>query len=286
MATVLVTGGNGGFGRACAVRFAAAGHAVVATVRSAEGAAVVADDAARAGVSVTTVRLDVTDDASVTVGVAEATSIVGAIDVLVNNAGVLLPGSIELTPDDAVRATFEANYFGPLRLLRAVLPSMRERGRGAVVNVSSRLGHVPAPFSGHYAASKQALEALTEALAVELAGTGVRVATVIPAGIYPTAMAEARAAGGRPTPYDDLEDRLLERRRRRLAAAGDLREIADAVLAAAFAEPSQLHVTSRPLGDPELTAWLAGADGRVAGVLADLGLAPAPVSSSASVSAQ
>lgn len=168
MSRVLVTGASRGIGRAIADRVARAGHELIATARDPE--TLIGLDAKLA------LALDVTNEASVLSAVEQA----GPVDVLVNNAGVAMRGPVEDAPVPAVADMFDINVFGALRTTRAVLPGMRERGSGLVVNVSSVVGRVALPFAGPYAASKYALEALSEAMALELTGTGVRVVVVQP----------------------------------------------------------------------------------------------------------
>ncbi len=188
---VLVTGAGSGIGRATAQVLAARGHEVVATARRPE----VLDDLDVAQ----RLALDVTSDASVEACVAAA----GPLDALVNNAGITETGPLETYPHDVLLKMFETNTFGPVRLIRAVLPSMRERGAGVVVNVTSVEGKVAAPLSGAYCATKHALEALSESLAFEVGHFGVRVVIVEPGYIAP-GMRNAVRHGEDGSPYEEL----------------------------------------------------------------------------------
>jgi NAD(P)-dependent dehydrogenase (short-subunit alcohol dehydrogenase family) len=193
MARALVTGCSSGFGRATVVEMKKRGYEVVATARRPETLTDLDADQRLA--------LDVTDDASVTAAVAEA----GTIDVLVNNAGIGIGGPIELVPLSEVRRLFETNVFGPLRMMQAVLPQMRARGSGTVVNVSSVSGRVSAPLSGMYAASKFALEALSEALHLEAGHFGIRTIVIEP-GFFKTNISETHLDYGVDAPpYDELD---------------------------------------------------------------------------------
>jgi NAD(P)-dependent dehydrogenase (short-subunit alcohol dehydrogenase family) len=207
----LITGCSSGFGLLAAVRFARGGHHVVATMRDPGRSGDLDRAAAEAGVDVEVAALDVTDDASVSSAVAGVLERHGRIDVLVNNAGVGIHGAVEDVPLQDVGTVFDTNLFGVLRMVKAVLPSMREQRSGVVVNVSSLAGRVAAPFSGVYAASKYALEAVSEALHYELSVFGVRVALVEPGG-FPTSFdVNRRQAGdGADSPYRDLETRWDE----------------------------------------------------------------------------
>ncbi len=172
-----ITGCSTGFGRALAERVLARGWRVVATARD---AARVADLADGADDRVLAVALDVTDPAQVAAAVTTAEARFGRIDVLVNNAGYGYQASIEEGEDDEIRAQFEANVFGLFALTRAVLPGMRIRGSGHVINITSVAGLVGFPGSGYYAASKHAVEGFTDALAAEGAPIGIRATCVEP----------------------------------------------------------------------------------------------------------
>jgi NAD(P)-dependent dehydrogenase (short-subunit alcohol dehydrogenase family) len=125
-------------------------------------------------------RLDVTDDASVVSFIDWVLSDAGRIDVLINNAGVSLMGPVEMTAVDEAQALFDTNVFGPLRMIRAVLPAMRKEKAGLIVNISSVLGFLPAPFMGLYASSKHAIEGLSESLDHEVRDHNIRVVLVQP----------------------------------------------------------------------------------------------------------
>ena len=197
MTRVLLTGCSTGIGRATAELMAASGYEVVATARRLETLEDL-DVAAR-------LRLDVDDDRSVREAVATA----GQIDVLVNNAGWELFGPLEELPIDRVRAQFETNVLGPLRLTQALAAGMRERKHGAIVNVSSGMGLFVAPMEGAYAASKHALEALSEVLRFELGHWGIRVVVIEPGEISTSSHLnfETHGADG---PYAQLYERLLD----------------------------------------------------------------------------
>jgi NAD(P)-dependent dehydrogenase (short-subunit alcohol dehydrogenase family) len=197
---VLVTGCSSGIGRAAAEHLASLGHAVVATARRVEAIA----DLASAGCR--TLALDVTDEASMGAAVDATIAAHGRIDVLVNNAGYSQSGAVESVPVGRARAQFETNVFGPLRLTQLVLPGMRARGSGRIVNVSSMGGRLVLPGGGVYHASKYALEALSDALRYELRPFGVAVVLIEP-GLVRTRFAETVVAhlGSIPGAGDDDE---------------------------------------------------------------------------------
>jgi NAD(P)-dependent dehydrogenase (short-subunit alcohol dehydrogenase family) len=192
MGRVLVTGCSSGIGRASAVELTKRGHDVVATARRA--ASIEDLDVAERLV------LDVDDDDSVGHAVAGA----GDLDALVNNAGFGIAGPIEQVPLPEVRAVMETNYLGVVRMLQAVLPGMRARGGGVIVNVSSLVGRVAPPLGGVYAASKFAVEGLTEALHYEVGHFGIRVRLVEP-GMFATEFQAKEFSFPIAAPYDELE---------------------------------------------------------------------------------
>ncbi|MGI8794928.1 MAG: SDR family oxidoreductase [Acidimicrobiales bacterium] len=175
--TVLTTGANSGIGLATVIEVAKAGFHSVGSVRSEEKADVVAKAAAEAGVEVETVLLDVTD-AEQCERVIHGLHLYG----LVNNAGYGLVGAIEDVSDDDARHLFETMVHAPVRLARLALPQLREQKDGRIVNISSIAGLTASPFAGHYAGAKHALEALSDAMRVEVAGDGIHVSLVEPGG--------------------------------------------------------------------------------------------------------
>ncbi|HVT47838.1 MAG TPA: oxidoreductase [Vicinamibacterales bacterium] len=185
VSAVLITGCSSGIGRATALRLARRpGSVVYATARRP------ADIADLEQVGCRTLALDVTDEASMASAVQTIEAAHGAVDVLVNNAGYSQSGAVEAVPLDRVRAQFETNVFGPLRLTQLVLPAMRRRRRGTVVNLSSMGGKLVFPGGGVYHATKYAIEALSDALRFEVAGFGIRVVIVEP-GLIRTAFSDA-----------------------------------------------------------------------------------------------
>jgi NAD(P)-dependent dehydrogenase (short-subunit alcohol dehydrogenase family) len=171
---VLVTGASSGIGAACAARLAADGHRVFATTRG--------EPPAAAG-GIAWLALDVRDAASAERCVAQVIEAAGRLDVLVNNAGIGIAGAVEDTsPEDLVRQ-LDTNLLGPLRMIRAAAPHMRERRSGRIVQISSLAGRIGVPFQGAYSASKFALEGLSEALALELRPFGVDVVLVQPGDV-------------------------------------------------------------------------------------------------------
>jgi NAD(P)-dependent dehydrogenase (short-subunit alcohol dehydrogenase family) len=188
MLKVLVTGTSSGIGLATALVLGRAGHAVYATVRALQKGTHLRELATEENLPVSIFTMDVDLDSSVSVALNEIRRQAGFIDVLVNNAGVERTGSIEELPLDAFRQTMETNYFGPLRCIRALLPEMRAKQSGCIINVTSIAGRMSVSPFGPYCASKFALEALSESLAQEVKPFNIRVAIVEP-GIIDTPMA-------------------------------------------------------------------------------------------------
>jgi short-subunit dehydrogenase len=170
--TVLITGASSGIGLETARLLVSKGFQVFGTTRS--------NDLTPPADGLAMVKLDVTDDTAVLRGVQAVLERAGQIDVLVNNAGYALVGGLEETSIEEARQQFDANLFGVMRMTNAVLPGMRERGSGRIVNVGSVLGFLPAPYTGIYGASKHAVAGYTETLDHEVRQFGIRAVLVEP----------------------------------------------------------------------------------------------------------
>nr|WP_314467752.1 oxidoreductase [uncultured Novosphingobium sp.] len=236
----LITGIGGGLGRAVAKAALARGDSVVGTTRSAGDAAFEALAPGRAHV----LSVDLTDDASVRAAVARAETLTGGIDRLLNSAGYGLVGAIEEVSINEARDLFEINVFGAIRMIQAVLPAMRARRAGHVINITSVSGHAPWAGTGVYGASKYALECVGQTLAQEVAPFGIRVTNVAPGG-FRTGFA---ASGLKVAAKDiaDYEDGAHFARRSLTAGAGaekgDPARGAEAILAALDAKEPPLHL--------------------------------------------
>lgn len=199
MGTVLITGTSSGLGLASAVELAGRGERVFASMRDTSRSKDLLDAATVAEVDVEVVQLDVTDPRSVGDAVDKVLALSGRIDAVVNNAGVASLGPLEYTTDDEVQCLFDTNVFGPLRLIRAVLPSMRAAGRGRIINISSIAAHprMGSRLWGLYAASKAAISALTLELCKEVAPLGIDVVLL------------EGQVGGRTAMTDQVGERML-----------------------------------------------------------------------------
>ena len=194
----LVTGANSGIGRAVAVHLASRGLSVYGSVRSVDKAAKLVAMATEAGTEVRLVELDVADDKSVQTGFASVQDEAGRVDVLVNNAGVGGNGVVEETLIERYGEVMNVNLYGALRCLKAVLPGMRERRSGTIVNITSVAGRFASPAQAPYVASKWAFEGISEELAHELAPFGIRVAIVEPGVTKSAIFAKNTDFGGHP----------------------------------------------------------------------------------------
>jgi NAD(P)-dependent dehydrogenase (short-subunit alcohol dehydrogenase family) len=170
---VLVTGAGSGIGRSCVEYLAKKGHRVYG-----------GDIDPRPADGVTMLRMDVTDDRSTTGAIDWIAEEAGSIDVLINNAGFGIAGSIEDTSIEEAQRQFEVNFFGVFRMTRAALPQMRRQGHGLIVNISSIGGLIAMPFQGLYSASKFAVEGFTEALRMEVRPFGINAVLVEPADFH------------------------------------------------------------------------------------------------------
>lgn len=251
----LITGAASGLGQAIAEAALAAGDTVVAAVRRPEAL----DGLVAAHPGATAVALDVTDTARIPAVVTETALRHGRIDVLVNSAGRALVGAVEETTDRELRDLMEVHFFGPAALTRAVLPHMRRRGSGAIVQISSVGGRLSFAGVSAYSATKFALEGLSEALAAEVAPFGVRVLVVEP-GAFRTGLhrSDAMLQSAAIPAYDDIVGPV------RVAQAGfdgrqpgDPAKAAAAILAALEAEEPPLHL---PLGSDAADAISARLD--------------------------
>ncbi|MGW0991950.1 oxidoreductase [Streptomyces sp. NPDC002523] len=251
----LVTGASSGFGRAITEAAVAAGDVVVGAARRAEAL----DDLVAAHPDqVEALRLDVTDPAAVEAVVRDVVARHGRIDVLVNNAGRTHVGAVEETTDQELRDLFDLHFFGPAALVRAVLPHMRERRSGAIVQLSSMGGQMSFAGFGAYSGTKFALEGLSEALADEVAEYNIKVLIVEPGGFRTSLMDPARAGASADT---GLYAKVGETRG--FVEGGDGTQPGDPVKAAAVilaaleAERTPLRL---PLGDDGVSAVLAHLD--------------------------
>lgn len=243
MTTAFITGANSGIGRQAAVDLAVKGWQVYGGMRSLDKGDKLAAIAEAAGVSVTPVVCDVTNDQQVADAVAEVTAASGGIDVMVNNAGVGGNGVLEDTPIATYADVMDVNLHGVIRCTQAVLPQMRERGAGCIVNISSIAGRVAAIAQSPYVASKWALEGLSEGLAQEVAPHGIRVAIIEPGIVKTAIMAKNTDAPHESGAYAAAYRRLFAFYAKGLATPGQPTEVADVIHEAATTDDPRLRWT-------------------------------------------
>lgn len=236
-----ITGVSSGFGRALAQAAIAAGHRVAGTVRGAEQAAAFAAlDPARAHPQL----LDVTDDAAIEAVVARVERELGPIDVLVNNAGYGHEGALEESPLDEMRRQFDVNVFGAVAVIKAVLPGMRQRRRGHIVNITSMGGTITMPGISYYCGSKFALEGVSDTLSKELAPFNIAVTAVAP-GSFRTDWA-GRSMVRSPRAIGDYDASFEPVRRARIEKSGkqpgDPARAAQAILRLVESERPPAHL--------------------------------------------
>jgi NAD(P)-dependent dehydrogenase (short-subunit alcohol dehydrogenase family) len=243
MSTIsVVTGANSGIGRATAIHLAAQGHTVYGTVRSISKATKLQAMAADAGVSIELVELDIADDDSVQQGFArilEATG--GVVDVLVNNAGVGGNAVAEECPTSYYLDVMNVNLCGAVRCSQQVLPGMRERRRGAIVNITSIAGRIAALAQTAYVTSKWALEGLSEGMAQELAPFGIRVVIVEPGVTKSAIFAKNIDAPNQSGAYDAAYRRLFQFYAAGMANATDPFEVGAVIHHAVTTDQPQLR---------------------------------------------
>src|SRR5882757_2842705 len=241
---VLISGASSGIGRAIAELLAARGYRVFGGVR--------APATTRPLAGVELVQLDVRDEASAKACVVEVRSRAGRIDVLINNAGVNLVGAVEETSIGQAQALFDTNVVGVLRLIQAVLPGMRRQGTGQIVNISSVLGFIPAPFMGVYASTKHAIEGLSESLDHEVRAFGIRVILIEPPYVRTRLDSNAAQAERRIDAYAAQRGRTAAAITRNTDTGLEPEVIAGEVLRAIEGR----YRLRRPIGQAALLGWL------------------------------
>ena len=251
---VLITGSSTGFGRLFAETLARKGHIVFATMRdpggrNAKNASEIRALAEKDLLPIHVLELDVTDDASVGRAVDAAVAKGGRIDVAINNAGYYLSGLEEAVTTEQAQRLMDTNFFGPVRVNRAVLPHMRRQRSGVLMHISSGAGRVILPSAGLYCASKFALEALAEAYSYELASQGIESVIVEP-GAYETPVfgnTVTAADQARTTTYGALQQMPAKVNAALSSSAGNPQEVADAVL----------QIIETPAGEKQLRYFVS-----------------------------
>src|SRR5438128_3578146 len=241
----LITGVSSGIDLETAQLLAERGARVFGTVRDLGRANPIA--------KVELVIMDVTDDKTVKDAVKSVLENAGRIDILINNAGYSIAGGLEETSIEEARQLFDTNFFGVLRVTQAVLPSMRQRGYGRIVNMSSMLGVLPGPFRGMYVASKHALEGYTKTLDHEVRTFGIRAALVEPVYTRTKITANERSVQTAIPAYAEQRQRVTEIIEKEIANGDDPHAVAEIVYEAVTANSPRLHY---PVGEGVMLSWL------------------------------
>jgi NAD(P)-dependent dehydrogenase (short-subunit alcohol dehydrogenase family) len=265
----LVTGASSGIGKAAAERLATAGYKVYGTSRR----------RAQTGQrSFEMLPLDVTSDESVAAAVAEVIRLDGRIDLLVNNAGFgVAPAGAEESSIEQAKSIFETNFFGMVRMTRAVVPYMRQQGGGRIINIGSVLGFLPMPYGALYAATKHAIEGYSESLDHELRTRGIRVSIIEPAYTKTPFDANFLEADAKLDAYREVRAAVNQRVKEVMATAEEPGVVADTVLKAATAAHPKLRYPAGGLASRlRLLRRFAPAGLVDAGIRKDLQLDAAP----------
>ncbi|GAA2264538.1 oxidoreductase [Actinomadura luteofluorescens] len=241
MDVALVTGANSGIGRATAIRLASGGFRVYGGMRDLASGGKLAAMAEAAGVEVRPIRLDVSDEELVRSAVAQIIEDEGGVDVLVNNAGITENGVVEESPAESFQRVFDVNVCGIVRCVAAVLPHMRERRRGGIVNIASIAGRVAMGAQAPYATSKWAVEGLTEGLAQEVAGHGIRVALIEPGVTKTPIFAKATNVPASTHAYEATYRRMFQFFATGLQSATRPEEVAEVVHGALTTDDPKLR---------------------------------------------
>jgi NAD(P)-dependent dehydrogenase (short-subunit alcohol dehydrogenase family) len=251
--TALVTGSSSGIGFETSLSLARAGFYTYATMRNVDKSFKIIEIAQEDNLPLEVLQLDVTDDKSVKDAIKIIAGKQRRIDVVVNNAGYGSTGAVEDFSIDEIKAQFETNFFGVIRVIQYVLPLMREQRSGIIVNISSIGGRIAFPFSPSYASTKFALEGLSEALQYEVDQFGIKVILVEPGIIktnFPSNILKAKRAVDPSSPYSELLKRRIERVKTMFENGTEPKEVAKVILKA---------VTSDNTEKPDLR-YLVGSD--------------------------
>lgn len=242
--TWIVTGCSSGIGRALAEYLLEIGENVAITARNPDMVADLADAFPQQALALS---LDVTREASVNAAVAAAQERFGQIDILVNNAGYGYVAPIEEGDEAEIKAMFETNFFGALRMMKAVLPAMRSRRAGTIIQISSLAGRIANPATGYYSSSKFALEAASEALAREVGPLGIRVCSIAP-GMFLSDFSgrSLRSGGETANDYAAVADRIGLVRSADGKQQGDPRKLAQLIVTTANMEQPPIQLIAGP----------------------------------------
>jgi NAD(P)-dependent dehydrogenase (short-subunit alcohol dehydrogenase family) len=254
---IIVTGSSSGIGLESALLLARNGYITYATMRSPEKDTSIKTAVQKEGLPIRVVQLDVTDDNSVKNAVDHIISESGRIDVLVNNAGYSLGGALEDLSMEEIKSQYETNLFGLIRVIQAVLPTMRKQGSGRILNISSGTGIFGFPGISAYVSTKFAVEGLSESIAYELEPFGIKVILIEPGFVktnFEHAMVVAKKAQDPASPYSELMQKLMVNASELAKNASDAEQVANVIMDAA----SNLNPRLRYLAGKDVESWAAG----------------------------
>jgi NAD(P)-dependent dehydrogenase (short-subunit alcohol dehydrogenase family) len=254
---IIVTGSSSGIGLESALLLARNGYITYATMRSPEKDTSIKTAVQKEGLPIRVVQLDVTDDNSVKNAVDHIISESGRIDVLVNNAGYSLGGALEVLSMEEIKSQYETNLFGLIRVIQAVLPTMRKQRSGRILNISSGTGIFGFPGISAYVSTKFAVEGLSESIAYELEPFGIKVILIEPGFVktnFEHAMVVAKKAQDPASPYSELMQKLMVNASELAKNASDAELVANVIMDAA----SNPNPRLRYLAGKDVESWAAG----------------------------
>jgi NAD(P)-dependent dehydrogenase (short-subunit alcohol dehydrogenase family) len=254
---IIVTGSSSGIGLESALLLARNGYITYATMRSPEKDTSIKTAVQKEGLPIRVVQLDVTDDNSVKNAVDHIISESGRIDVLVNNAGYSLGGALEDLSMEEIKSQYETNLFGLIRVIQAVLPTMRKQRSGRILNISSGTGIFGFPGISAYVSTKFAVEGLSESIAYELEPFGIKVILIEPGFVktnFEHAMVVAKKALDPASPYSELMQKLMVNASELAKNASDAELVANVIMDAA----SNPNPRLRYLAGKDVESWAAG----------------------------
>ena len=254
---IIVTGSSSGIGLESALLLARNGYITYATMRSPEKDTSIKTAVQKEGLPIRVVQLDVTDDNSVKNAVDHIISEAGRIDVLVNNAGYSLGGALEDLSMEEIKSQYETNLFGLIRVIQAVLPTMRRQRSGRILNISSGTGIFGFPGISAYVSTKFAVEGLSESIAYELEPFGIKVILIEPGFVktnFEHAMVVAKKAQDPASPYSELMQKIMANASELAKNASDAKLVANVIVDAA----SNPNPRLRYLAGKDVVSWAAG----------------------------
>ena len=254
---IIVTGSSSGIGLESALLLARNGYITYATMRSPEKDTSIKTAVQKEGLPIRVVQLDVTDDNSVKNAVDHIISEAGRIDVLVNNAGYSLGGALEDLSMEEIKSQYETNLFGLIRVIQAVLPTMRKQRSGRILNISSGTGIFGFPGISAYVSTKFAVEGLSESIAYELEPFGIKVILIEPGFVktnFEHAMVVAKKAQDPASPYSELMQKIMANASELAKNASDAELVANVIVDAA----SNPNPRLRYLAGKDVESWAAG----------------------------